>query len=108
MYSVKRNTKSGLKIYTYEDKSLSRSKCKKEYNKRYYGRAGEYKPRAWSTEDEKEIMYSKLSDRELEVKLQRSIGAIQSRRWIINSEGRDWLDKDKVVLKASQPNWLNT
>lgn len=90
--------KGGYKTYVYP----RNSNYKKEWNKKYYGNRGKFPSRAWSDEEEKEIMYSRLSDRELEEKLQRSISAIQTRRNLIRSDGRPWLEEDKIVEKASK------
>lgn len=91
-------TKGGRKTYIYP----RNSEYKKKWNKKYYCNRGMFPPREWSEDEEKEVMYSTLSDRELELKLQRSISAIQTRRNIIRTTGRPWLEKDKIIEKASK------
>lgn len=85
--------------YIYESMRILRS----EYNKVYYADSGTYKSRGWSEDEEKAIIVSKVSDRELSEKLQRSVRAIQVRRSRIISEGRQWLNPDMIVRKATQP-----
>lgn len=61
--------------------------ARRRYNKKYYGRTSNlYEPRPWS-DDEIDMMINKTkTDSELSVILQRSVTAIQRKRWAIKKE----------------------
>lgn len=107
----KKKLKDGEKTYVY-DRSKYTYECnrryRREWNKSYYSSSGKYPRKQWTKEEEKKIMYSMLSDRELEEELERSIYSIQARRAAIRREGRDWLDLSLIVNKATPPRVVNT
>ena len=65
----------------------------KEYKRRYQakarkrGGAGLFGSRPWSVEEDLEILKIGNTDRELSKKIQRSVGAIQKRRYKLKHEG---------------------
>ena len=62
---------------------------KKEYQKRYRKKtnAGKYPKREWTFKEDMMVLEHSMTDRELAEKLQRSIGAIQSRRHNLKTKG---------------------
>lgn len=104
MIFYNRKTKNGVRRYTRNVSKYTYDCYKKQrrkYNRKYYSSSGKFPTRDWSDEDEMSVVYSGLSDRELSEELQRSVASIQKRRYKILHEGREWLNKDAVVNKAS-------
>ena len=56
-----------------------------EMKRRYRERTGSfiYEKRPWTTEEERLVLYSNLTDRELSEKIKRSVSAIQKKRSVL-------------------------
>lgn len=58
------------------------------YNKKYYGRtANKYERRFWKEPEIEAVLERKYTDTELSEMLQRSVGAIQRKRWELRQKG---------------------
>lgn len=62
-------------------------KTKREQQKRYRIRTGafKYKKRIYSREEDEMILAQDISDRELSEQIERSVGAIQKRRYVLRN-----------------------
>lgn len=71
----------------YADMDKYRKAC---YNqrKRYYQKTQLYSKRAWTEEEENQVIEHLITDSELSVRIQRSVGAIQDRRCLLK-KGRN-------------------
>ena len=68
----------------YVDKERFR-KTRNAQRKRYYQKTQKYiGRRLWTPEEDKLVLMHKYSDTELSSKIQRSVSAIQQRRWRLN------------------------
>lgn len=73
------------KHYKNKDKYREYAKrCHRNYRKNTG--AYLYEKRLWTDYEDKLIMEHAMTDRELSVKIQRSVGAIQLRRWRLKKE----------------------
>ena len=59
-------------------------KTKNQSKMRYYRQFQKYPPRKWTANEDKLILEHNSSDRELSELLERSVGAIQYRRCLLN------------------------
>lgn len=71
----------------YKDKDKYREYAKR-IKRNYREKTGAYlyEKRLWTNYEDELIMEHAMTDRELSVKIQRSVGAIQLRRWRLKKE----------------------
>lgn len=65
----------------YRDKDKCRETCRRQ-KQRYYGRTSFlYPARLWTYEEDEMVTAHEITDSELSAKIERSVRAIQRRRW---------------------------
>lgn len=68
----------------YADKEKFRE-TKNEQRRRYYKRTQKYNARPWTEEDDNKVLAHNIPDPKLSDMIQRSVGAIQTRRSFLKS-----------------------
>ena len=70
----------------YADKDRCRI-TRNAQRKRYYNQFSNYKPKSWTDKEEKLLFNNNMTDRELSVKLERSVQSLQVHRCKIKKGG---------------------
>ncbi len=71
----------------YRDLKRHRETCRKQH-KRYYGKtAFLYEGREWTSAEDDMVVAHTVPDTVLSEQIQRSVGAIQRRRWLLKKFG---------------------
>lgn len=77
----------------YRDKDKCRETCRRQ-KQRYYGRTSFlYPARLWTHEEDEMVTAHEITDSELSAKIERSVRAIQRRRWQLKHQAEGVQEK---------------